>query len=304
MGAGPARLAGPLPEGVGGHRRPDPTVWIIGTDPDQRPRRLRGRPPDPGSVPAHTPGPLDRRSRWRPRSRPRRPVAPATDSPATADPDVDRRPHRWPTGAMPAESSSTGPWPFAVHPPHVDRLVTDRPDGAGGAGGRRHVRRSPPSAVGPGGRTGRRPGRVAKALPRLANVVNGWQLNIDTMGVYGNSYVKRAIVAMVGLGANSAEDALYPLLQADAEGSRVRGEPTTSSTSPPTVCLPSMPSGRSPCTTGRGSRSRTTSTGCNRRPRPAVFNPDGSLDLYLQHRSPGPVLGSPTGCLRPRARSG
>ena len=43
-------------------------------------------------------------------------------------------------------------------------------------------------------------------------------MNSDTMGLYGNFYLKRAIVARVGLGANQPEDAIYPLLEADADG--------------------------------------------------------------------------------------
>ncbi len=38
------------------------------------------------------------------------------------------------------------------------------------------------------------------------------------MGVYGNAYLKRAIIAMVGLGANPPEDAVYPLTHIDGQG--------------------------------------------------------------------------------------
>src|SRR4029077_2503534 len=49
----------------------------------------------------------------------------------------------------------------------------------------------------------------------LARIANGWSMNTDTMGVYGNYYLKRAIVSQMGLGANLPEDAIYPLNLSD-----------------------------------------------------------------------------------------
>jgi hypothetical protein len=60
-------------------------------------------------------------------------------------------------------------------------------------------------------------------IPTLARVVNGWSMNTDTMGVYGNYYLKRAIVAQLGLGANLPEDAIYPLNLADESGKPLDG---------------------------------------------------------------------------------
>jgi hypothetical protein len=60
-------------------------------------------------------------------------------------------------------------------------------------------------------------------LATLARVANGWSMNTDTMGVYGNYYLKRAIVAQLGLGANLPEDAIYPLNIGDEDGRPLEG---------------------------------------------------------------------------------
>lgn len=65
---------------------------------------------------------------------------------------------------------------------------------------------------------------MIEKLPTLARIENGWQMNTDTMGVYGNYYLKRAIVAMVGLGANQPQDAVYPLNVFDANGKPMEGQ--------------------------------------------------------------------------------
>jgi len=64
---------------------------------------------------------------------------------------------------------------------------------------------------------------MAWKITTLARVVNNWSMNTDTMGVYGNYYLKRAIVTQLGLGANLPEDAIYPLNLADDTGKPLDG---------------------------------------------------------------------------------
>ena len=64
---------------------------------------------------------------------------------------------------------------------------------------------------------------MAWKVSSLARVANGWSMNTDTMGVYGNYYLKRAIIAQLGLGANLPEDAIYPLNLADDAGNPMDG---------------------------------------------------------------------------------
>jgi hypothetical protein len=125
-------------------------------------------------------------------------------------------------------------------------------------------------------------------IPTLARVVNGWQMNTDTMGVYGNYYLKRAIVALVGLGANLPEDAVYPLNLDDADGKPLTGTNNytlnfTKSEIPPVSAFWSVtlydrdgfPSANALNRNAIGDRDALT------------VNADGSLSLYFQHESPG-----------------
>jgi hypothetical protein len=125
-------------------------------------------------------------------------------------------------------------------------------------------------------------------IPTLARVVNGWQMNTDTMGVYGNYYLKRAIVAMIGLGANLPEDAVYPLNIGDVDGTPLTGANQyvlhfRKNEIPPANAFWSI--------TLYDEHGFPTDNDLKRNAigdRDALkFNADGSLDLYIQHVSPG-----------------
>jgi hypothetical protein len=64
---------------------------------------------------------------------------------------------------------------------------------------------------------------MAWKVSRMARALNGWSMNTDTMGVYGNYCLKRAIVTQLGLGANLPEDAIYPINLADDTGKPLDG---------------------------------------------------------------------------------
>jgi hypothetical protein len=126
------------------------------------------------------------------------------------------------------------------------------------------------------------------AIPRIAHIVNGWQMNVDSIGVYGNFYMKRAIVAMLGLGSNAAEDAVYPLLLADADGNAISGDndyilhfdadklpPVRSFWSATVYDADGFPVANELNRFALGDRD------------PLHYKGDGSLDLYVQHQNPG-----------------
>lgn len=62
----------------------------------------------------------------------------------------------------------------------------------------------------------------AKSLQTVGTTKNGWNVTLG-LGSYGVNYGKRALVALVGLGANLTEDAVYPMTRVDAEGKPLHG---------------------------------------------------------------------------------
>jgi hypothetical protein len=129
---------------------------------------------------------------------------------------------------------------------------------------------------------------MAWKLPTLARVVNGWSMNTDTMGVYGNYYLKRAIIAQAGLGANLPEDAIYPINLADEVGKPLDGTNNYAlhfdkNDMPPANAFWSVtlydPEGFQVANTLN--RFAVSSW------MPFKYGEDGSLDLYFQTESPG-----------------
>jgi len=134
-----------------------------------------------------------------------------------------------------------------------------------------------------------------------ANLKDGWGVHPGAIGAYGNDYLGRAVVAMIGLGANPAEDAVYPLCVTDADGAPLHGDSRyvlhfDSDKLPPagafwSVTMYDQEGYPVPNDIDRyaiGDRDDL------------AYNSDGSLDLYLQSDPPGPEresnwLPSPTG---------
>lgn len=149
----------------------------------------------------------------------------------------------------------------------LDPLVRDALEGAPGAGQK----------------------LMAWKLPTLARVANGWSMNTDTMGVYGNYYLKRAIVAQQGLGANVPEDAIYPLNLGDESGKPLDGATKYTITfekdsMPPVNAFWSITLYDSAGFQVGNSLNRFAVSSWM----PFKYNADGSLDVYIQNENPGP----------------
>lgn len=129
---------------------------------------------------------------------------------------------------------------------------------------------------------------MAWKVPTLARNVNDWSMNTDTMGVYGNYYLKRAMVTQIGLGANLPEDAVYPLNLGDEAHKPLDGASKYTLTfengaTPPAQAFWSI--------TLYDNDGFQVANPLNRFAvsswMPFRYNADGSLTLYFQNESPG-----------------
>ena len=109
------------------------------------------------------------------------------------------------------------------------------------------------------------------------------------MGVYGNYYLKRAMIAQLGLGANLPEDAIYPLNLGDEAGKPLDGVTSRYTIHFEKENLP--PADAFWSITLYDTEGFQVANVLNRFAvsswMPFKFNSDGSLDLYFQNESPG-----------------
>ena len=127
----------------------------------------------------------------------------------------------------------------------------------------------------------------AEAKKSLGKKVNGWDVMMN-LGRYGTDYLFRAVVALVGLGANLPEDAIYPRATTDTNGEPLVG------TNRYTVQFPKgqlPPVGAFWSITVYNSKQLFVENRINRYAigdrSKLKFNDDGSLTIYVQHESPG-----------------
>ena len=124
--------------------------------------------------------------------------------------------------------------------------------------------------------------------PGNTKLVNGWLLAAGDRGTYGTNYRVRAGVAWVGLGTNLPADAVYPMARIDGDGNPLNGG---------YKYVVHFDKGQTPPANAFWSLTMYNAKQAfvaNPIDRFAIgdrdkmkFNRDGSLDIYIQHDSPG-----------------
>lgn len=65
--------------------------------------------------------------------------------------------------------------------------------------------------------------KIKQRLGNLKDQENGWVVRRKNIGAYGENYTVRAAVAMIGLGALTPEEAVYPNANVDSQGQPLNG---------------------------------------------------------------------------------
>ena len=130
--------------------------------------------------------------------------------------------------------------------------------------------------------------RIRARFLKMGVASAGWRTNLTAIGTYGADYLSRAVIAYVGLGSNTIEDAVYPTAVTDADGKPFVSDNRymlhfNKDQVPPVRAFWSL--------TMYNERHLLAANPIDRyaigdRDKLA-FNPDGSLDLYIQRESPG-----------------
>jgi hypothetical protein len=274
----PPGWQGSLPDGVQRIDAPTPYVWIIG-------RTQTNGPKDYENVHKIQDGykvtPL---SQWGSASKP---------VPFTFDTTVNMKadPASQVKGMSAADFFAYGAELMTKHPPHItDWSQLARMKQIGLEPGKPFDLEKANSAVRKS--LERVPSEGAKLIRdkfnTLGHVINGWSMKTDTMGVWGNYYLKRATIAMTGLGANQPEDAFYPESLTDGDGNPLMGGVSyilhfDKGEYPPVNAFASL--------TMYDKDGYHIANPINRFAigdrDPLAFNKDGSLDIYIQPQSPG-----------------
>lgn len=130
--------------------------------------------------------------------------------------------------------------------------------------------------------------RIRARFLKMGVASAGWRTNLTAIGTYGADYLSRAVIAYVGLGSNTIEDAVYPTAVTDTDGKPFVSDNRymlhfNKDQVPPVRAFWSL--------TMYNERHLLAANPIDRyaigdRDKLA-FNPDGSLDLYIQRESPG-----------------
>jgi hypothetical protein len=116
----------------------------------------------------------------------------------------------------------------------------------------------------------------------------GWRTNLSAIGTYGADYLSRAVIAYVGLGSNTIEDAVYPTALTDADVKPFISDNRyllrfNKEQVPPVRGFWSLTMYNEKQLLAANSIDRYAIGDRDK----LAFNPDGSLDIYIQRESPG-----------------